>query len=213
MIKQTQCDICEEEKVTLYNAIYNFTLLWENYLSPPIVLFPYKECIRSSFLSVKNLMEYQGHSPWPSPHTKPAGWKLCLWHCFTSLTLFKRQGFVCLFLDYDSHVSWGRRKKLFLTYLCYAFHLNSHLTSRRKNSIYFLYYPLAYSLLSLTTGICHVPFSYNLCYSEWNIICLCLWYLPFSLLGFLVRIICPILPYSMRPDEVKKSSNLNMTKI
>ena len=82
-----------------------------------------------------------------------------------------------------------------------------------KNSIYLLYYPLVYSLLSLTTGICLVPFSYNLCYSEWNIICLCLWYLPFSLLGFLVRIICPVVPYSMRPDEVKKSSNLNMTKI
>lgn len=101
----------------------------------------------------------------------------------------------------------------FLTYLCYAFHLNSHLISKRKNSIYFLYYPLIYSLLSLKTGLCHVPFYYNLCYSEWNIICLCLWCLPFSLLGFLVRIICPILPYSMRPDEVKKSSNLNMTKI
>ena len=95
----------------------------------------------------------------------------------------------------------------------FFFHLNSLLTSRWKNSIYFLYYPLVYTVLSLTAGIWHVPFSYSFCYSEWNIICLCLWYLPFSLLGFLVRIVCPILPYSVSPEEFKKSRNLNMTKI
>ena len=190
MIKKTKYDICEKEKVTLYNATYNFTLLWENYLSPPIILFLHKECIRSSFLSLKNLIEYQGHSSQPSPYTKPAGWKLCLWHWFPSLTLFKLQIFIFFF-----------------------FHLNSLLTSRWKNSIYFLYYPLVYTLLSLTAGIWHVPFSYSFCYSEWNIICLCLWYLPFSLLGFLVRIVCPILPYSVSPEEFKKSRNLNMTKI
>lgn len=147
-MKKIQCYICGERNVTLHNAICNFTLLWENYLSPPLALFLCKEYVRNSFLSLKKLIQYQGHSLLPSPHSKPAAWKLCLWHWFPSLIFSKLQIFIVYFFGLwpTCFLGGGRVDETFSYSFCYVFLQNSGLTSRLEK-IVFLFYIILWFIL------------------------------------------------------------------